>query len=32
LTQEERDGYANGNGVMSVVDENYVPLRNKAND
>ena len=32
LTQAERDGYANGNGVMSVVDENYVPLRNKAND
>ena len=32
LTQSERDGYANGNGVMSVVDGNYVPLRNKAND
>ena len=32
LTQEERDGYANGNGVMAVVDGNYVPLRNKAND
>ena len=32
LTQAEREGYANGNGVMAVVDENYVPLRNKAND
>jgi hypothetical protein len=32
LTPEERDDYANGNGVMSAVDENYVPLRNKAND
>ena len=32
LTQAERDGYANGNGVMAVVDENYVPLRNKSND
>jgi hypothetical protein len=32
LTQAERDGYANGNGVMSVVDENYIPLRNKGND
>jgi phthalate 4,5-dioxygenase len=32
LTQAERDGYDRGNGVMSVVDENYVPLRNKAND
>ncbi|MGY3693928.1 phthalate 4,5-dioxygenase oxygenase subunit [Bradyrhizobium sp. USDA 3240] len=32
LTDAECDGYANGNGVMAVVDENYVPLRNKAND
>jgi hypothetical protein len=32
LTQAERDGYDRGNGVMSEVDENYVPLRNKAND
>jgi hypothetical protein len=32
LTQAEREGYANGNGVMAIVDENYVPLRNKAND
>ncbi|HEX2366676.1 MAG TPA: ring-hydroxylating oxygenase subunit alpha, partial [Bradyrhizobium sp.] len=32
LTQAERDGYARGNGVMSVVDENYIPLRNKGND
>ncbi len=32
LTQDERDGYRRGNGVMSVVDENYVPLRHKGND
>ena len=32
LTQAERDGYDRGNGVMAVVDENYVPLRNRAND
>jgi len=32
LTQAERDGYDRGNGVISEVDENYVPLRNKAND
>ena len=32
LTQAERDGYDSGNGVISEVDENYVPLRNKAND
>jgi phthalate 4,5-dioxygenase oxygenase subunit len=32
LTQAERDGYSSGNGVISEVDENYVPLRNKAND
>ena len=29
LTQAERDGYDRGNGVMSEVDENYIPLRNK---
>ena len=29
LTQDERDGYKRGNGVMSEVDENYVPLRHK---
>src|SRR5260370_9369656 len=32
LTQAERDSYDRGNGVISEVDENYVPLRNKAND
>src|SRR5262245_44816795 len=32
LTQAERDGYDRGNGVMAVVDENYVPLRHKGND
>src|SRR5260370_40841589 len=32
LTQAERDGYDRGNGVMSMVDENYIPLRNKGND
>src|SRR5258707_4431343 len=32
LTQAERDDYANGNGVMSLVDENYIPLRNRGND
>ena len=32
LTQAERDGYDRGNGVMAVVDDNYVPLRNKGND
>ena len=32
LTQAERDGYDKGNGVMAVVDENYVPLRHKGND
>ena len=30
LTQAERDGYDRGNGVMSEVDENYMPLRNRA--
>ena len=32
LTQAERDGYDKGNGVISEVDENYVPLRHKGND
>ena len=32
LTQDERDAYDRGNGVISEVDENYVPLRNKSND
>jgi hypothetical protein len=32
LTQAERDAYDSGNGVISEVDENYLPLRNKAND
>src|SRR6202158_979428 len=32
LTQAERYGYARGNDVISEVDANYVPLRNKAND
>jgi hypothetical protein len=32
LTQAERDSYSRGTGVMSVVDENYVPLRNKSNN
>ena len=32
ITQAERDAYDRGNGVISEVDENYVPLRNKAND
>jgi phthalate 4,5-dioxygenase len=32
LAQAEREGYDHGNGVISEVDENYVPLRNKAND
>ncbi len=32
LTATEREGYADGNGVMAVVNENYVPLRNKSND
>jgi hypothetical protein len=32
LTQAEREGYDRGNGVMSEVDENYIPLRNKSND
>ncbi len=32
LTGAEREIYAHGNGVIAEVDENYVPLRNKAND
>jgi hypothetical protein len=32
LTQAERDAYDSGNGVISEVDENYLPLRNKANN
>ena len=32
LTQAEREMYDGGNGVIAEVDENYVPLRNKAND
>ena len=32
LTQAERDAFDRGNGVISEVDENYVPLRNRAND
>jgi hypothetical protein len=32
LTADERKAYAAGNGVMAEVDENYVPLRNKANN
>ena len=32
LTQAEREGYDSGNGVISEVDDNYVPLRNKSND
>jgi hypothetical protein len=32
LTGAERDSYDRGNGVISEVDANYVPLRNKAND
>ena len=32
LWPAEREAYARGNGVISEVDENYVPLRNKKND
>src|SRR5258708_20560511 len=32
LTDAEREAYDRGNGVISEVDENYVPLRNKVND
>jgi phthalate 4,5-dioxygenase len=31
LTADERGTYRRGNGVHAAVDENYVPLRNKAN-
>ena len=32
LTEAEREGFRKGNGVISEVDQNYVPLRTKAND
>jgi phthalate 4,5-dioxygenase len=32
LTDAERAMYRKGNGVISEVDENYVPVRTKAND
>ncbi|MEM7748351.1 MAG: Rieske 2Fe-2S domain-containing protein [Pseudomonadota bacterium] len=32
LTAAEREGFRNGNGVIAEVDENYVPLRSKANN
>jgi hypothetical protein len=32
ITHQERAMYRAGNGVISEVDENYLPLRNKAND
>src|SRR4051794_9465091 len=32
ITDQERVMYRAGNGVISEVDENYVPLRTKAND
>ncbi len=32
LTDEERHSFANGGGMFAEVDENYVPLRTKAND
>ncbi len=32
LTEAEREGFRKGNGVVSEVDENYVPLRSKANN
>jgi hypothetical protein len=32
ITEAERAMYRSGNGVISEVDENYVPLRTKAND
>jgi nitrite reductase/ring-hydroxylating ferredoxin subunit len=32
LTEAEREGYRSGNGVMSVVDENYIPIRNRQNN
>ena len=32
ITDQERALYRGGNGVISEVDENYIPLRTKAND
>jgi nitrite reductase/ring-hydroxylating ferredoxin subunit len=32
ITEQERAMYRAGNGVISEVDESYLPLRNKAND
>jgi hypothetical protein len=32
ITEQERAMYKGGNGVISEVDENYIPLRNKSND
>jgi phthalate 4,5-dioxygenase oxygenase subunit len=32
LTEDERCAYRHGNGVHAAVDENFVPLRNKANN
>ena len=32
LSEAERAAYDAGNGVISEVDDNYVPLRNKKND
>ena len=32
LTEQERALYKGGNGVISEVDENYIPLRTKSND
>jgi hypothetical protein len=32
LTEAERQQMANGHGVHSAVDENYVPLRNRSNE
>jgi phthalate 4,5-dioxygenase oxygenase subunit len=32
LTNDERQAYKRGNGVISEVDENYVPLRHKGNN
>ncbi len=32
ITDAERESYRRGNGVIAEVDENYVPLRTKAND
>ena len=32
MSQAERNGCADGNGVISGVDENCVPSRNRSND